>query len=92
MAKAMRQEIDNREADDFREAMPMTAEHFGAQAAPEDEGKFIAIITLVLVALVVVALGLLLLRGIDTIKGTVPQQQPAPQTQPQSDSSGSLEL
>jgi hypothetical protein len=92
MAKPIRQDSGDPEADEFREAMPMTAESFGVEAAPEEEGKFIAVVTLVLVALVVIALAVLFARGLDTIRGEVPQQQSAPQSGPQSDSSGSLEL
>jgi hypothetical protein len=78
------------DGDEFREAMPAMAEGFH-QTAPEDNGRFIAVVTLVLVAMVVLALALLLWRGLDTIRRTVPQPAPAPAAH-QSDSSGTLEL
>jgi len=67
---------------DFFETMPMTAGHFvyrddamGAlnekdSISIEDEIKTTAIITLVLVLVTAIALGLLIWRGLDTIKGT----------------------
>jgi hypothetical protein len=82
---------------EFHEAMPATAEYFsqterGDSGAPADEGRFFAIVTLALVALVVVALGLLFLRGLDVIRSNSPVQQPVQQPAPQYDSSGTLEL
>jgi hypothetical protein len=89
--------------DEFREAMPLTAEQFRADHFNQSEadidvadsdGKLIAIVTLVLLALVVVALGLLFIRGLQTVRSSVPAAQPtaAPVHLPQSDSTGSLEL
>lgn len=52
--------------------------------APRADSRLTAIITILLVAFVAIVLGILFLRGLDTIKSTVPSSQ--------SDSSGSLEL
>lgn len=83
-------DTNSAEVDDFREAMPATADSFYNTA--EDDGRFIAVVTLVLVALVMLGLALLFWRGLDTIRGTVQPHAPAAQPQHQSDSSGSLEL
>jgi cytochrome c-type biogenesis protein CcmH/NrfG len=86
--------------------MPLTAEQFRADHfnqseadidvadSADSDGKLIAIVTLVLLALVVVALGLLFIRGLQTVRSSVPAAQPtaAPVHLPQSDSTGSLEL
>jgi hypothetical protein len=102
---------DTVKIDEFYEAMPATADSFAFGANPSadesdhgqaydddrptDDGRMLALITLMLVALVAVALGMLFLRGIDAVKGAVPagQQQTLPQNAPQpNDSSGTLEM
>jgi len=58
--------------DEAREEELLTGEE---QQTLEPEGqKFTAIITILLVAFVAIALGVLFLRGLDTIKSTVPTQ------------------
>ncbi len=52
------------------------------QATP-DSSKTTAIITLVLVGIAALAIGVLIMRGLDTIKSTIP---------PPNDSTGTLEL
>ena len=74
------------EATEFFETMPMTANHFvyrddvtedsKTQYSHSDihqEIKTTAIITLVLVAITAVALGLLIWRGLSTVKGSMNQ-------------------
>ena len=60
------------EPDDFYEAMPATYQNDFPEIT--DESKVTAVITLILVVLVALAMGLLFLRGLDTVKSSVPAQ------------------
>jgi hypothetical protein len=88
------------DSEEFHEAMPQTAEQFGyhweiEQVDPDteaDNGRLTALVMLLLVVLSAITLGLLFLRGLDTVKGAVPNRGQPAQQQPQSDASGSLEL
>ena len=62
-------EAEERERDDEL----LTAEEDQPAASPEDQ-KFTAIITILLVTFVAVLLGVLFLRGLDTIKSNAPNQ------------------
>jgi hypothetical protein len=92
MAQSKR-EPDEDQDDNFFEALGTTASRYHYRDASEDDndidrqhssdGRLTAIITLVLVVLVAIAMGILMLRGLDTIRSSVPAT---------SNSSGSLEL